>query len=104
MIREKRLISSSVPDESYSHFGNSNDRWLPSEKFKACNDRPITVDLRFNFAVFIELMKNVIKKARPNLNSTIQLPKDYKKNNPSAKRTDYPKLTGFGALHLGISS
>jgi hypothetical protein len=35
------------------------------------------------------------------MNSTIGLPKEFTDNNPKAKRSEYPELTGFGVLHLG---
>jgi hypothetical protein len=46
-------------------------------------------------------MSKVVSTFKPDMNTCIQLPKDYKKNNPKAKKSDYPVSTGYTALHLG---
>lgn len=46
-------------------------------------------------------MKLVLSKFSCDMNAVVALPKDYKKNNPKAKRHEYPIQTGYGAIHLG---
>ncbi|KAI7902907.1 ankyrin repeat-containing domain protein [Cokeromyces recurvatus] len=104
MIREKQLIYASVPNKSYGFSGCSDDRWYPSEKFNAYKERPIQVTLMFDFSIFIQLMKSIIIVAKPNLNATIKLPKDYKNNISTTKKKDYPRFTGFSALHLACKT
>lgn len=43
----------------------------------------------------------MIAKFQPDMNSHIALPKDFKDSTPKAKKSDYPALTGYTALHLG---
>lgn len=43
----------------------------------------------------------MVTRLKPNMNEAVDLPKDFKKNNPTAKRSDYPTSTGYTALHLG---
>lgn len=46
-------------------------------------------------------MREVIKQFKPSMNDYIELPYDYKKENPKAKKSEYPNLTGYTALHIG---
>lgn len=46
-------------------------------------------------------MSKVVSTFKPDMDTCIQLPKDYKKNNLKAKRSEYPVSTGYTALHLG---
>lgn len=46
-------------------------------------------------------MSKMVAKFKINVNESADLPKDYKKNNPLAKKSDYPALVGYTALHLG---
>lgn len=46
-------------------------------------------------------MELVVSKFGCNMNLAVTLPKNYKKENPHAKISDYPKNTGHNALHFG---
>jgi hypothetical protein len=46
-------------------------------------------------------MTKVVTKFNPDMNITANLPKDYKEKNPNAKKSDYPALVGYTALHIG---
>ena len=50
----------------------------------------------------VELMDRIIEMFQPNMNLNAQLPKNFKKENPKAKRSDYPQKTGYTALHFGM--
>jgi len=46
-------------------------------------------------------MSKIVSLFKPDMNSYVQLPKDYKKKNPKVKKSSYPTHTGFTALHIG---
>lgn len=39
-----------------------------------------------------------------NINGIVALPKDFKTKNLNAKKSDYPKLTGYGAIHFAAQT
>ncbi|KAI9010901.1 ankyrin repeat-containing domain protein [Phycomyces nitens] len=60
--------------------------------------------LMFDFSTWLNTIKKILPVTNLDPNSTVQLPKDFKKNNPKAKITDYPKETGYGALHFASTT
>lgn len=46
-------------------------------------------------------MELIVSKFGCDMDLAIALPKDYKKKNPNSKKSDYPKYTGYAALHFG---
>lgn len=46
-------------------------------------------------------MSDMVTKFKPDMNKAVDLPKDFKKSNPKATKSEYPTSTGYTALHLG---
>ncbi|KAI9264234.1 hypothetical protein BDA99DRAFT_51448 [Phascolomyces articulosus] len=62
------------------------------------------VIFEFRFEHFISMATRVIEKFHPDMNTVIQLPKDFFKNNPKRSKSEYPPHTGFSALHMAAST
>lgn len=52
----------------------------------------------------IKVAKGIIELFQPDMNATVQLPRDFFKENPKRKKSEYPAETGYTALHLGRMS
>ncbi|KAG0181661.1 hypothetical protein DFQ29_007537 [Apophysomyces sp. BC1021] len=58
----------------------------------------VVFDLTFdNWCLFT---KRMVELCKPDVNAINHLPKDFSKNNPKAKPSDYPPETGYNILHI----
>ncbi|KAL0085941.1 ankyrin repeat-containing domain protein [Phycomyces blakesleeanus] len=98
MDKEKKRVKELLTPQQYGYFGSQVPAQLEDSSTKK------TVVFMFTFTTWLNIMTKILPVTKLNPNSTVQLPKDFKKNNPKSKPTDYPKETGYGALHLAATT
>ncbi|KAK4515576.1 uncharacterized protein ATC70_010527 [Mucor velutinosus] len=108
MVSEKRLVSSALTAKNqntgtYGYYSHDQPSWISSKKIDDY-EGVLVFDFRLDFSFFIACMQKILSVAKPDLNDCVALPKDFKKEKPQAKRTDYPVLTGYTALHFACQT
>ncbi|KAI8979262.1 ankyrin repeat-containing domain protein [Mycotypha africana] len=107
VTKEKKLIScAAVENTKTSAFGSTRssvtDSWVVSNNFLK-HTKQLTVDLTLQFEFYISIMESFIKLTKPNPDLQVILPKDFdRKKEVVSKILQYPRYTGYTALHLEL--
>ncbi|KAI9257420.1 ankyrin repeat-containing domain protein [Sporodiniella umbellata] len=99
MKREKLMIN-----DTFNHPFRYSSEYQKKYDLEAEKSRVFEVDLTFSFGLWIKYMSLILSKFGCNVNGIVSLPKDYKKSNPQAKKSQYPEHTGYGAIHLAAQT
>ncbi|KAI9498385.1 ankyrin repeat-containing domain protein [Zychaea mexicana] len=58
----------------------------------------------FRFHHWLDMATKIVENYHPDMNSVVQLPKDFYKGNPKRSKSEYPRETGWSVLHFATAT